>query len=75
MHAQRDRAGHKEGKNQTDRGSNHSTDFDPEDDHEGIVVWKYPFKGKMFRIETPENISVELCEKLKKYIDVLKPNE
>lgn len=46
-----------------------------DDDQDGIVVWKYPFKGKMLRIETPENISKELCEKLQRYIDVLKPSE
>lgn len=39
----------------------------------GVIVWKYPFQGKMLRIETPENLTNEIWEKLNRYIQVLKP--
>jgi hypothetical protein len=39
----------------------------------GVIVWKYPFQGKNLRIETPENLTKEIWEKLNKYIQVLKP--
>jgi len=39
-----------------------------------VVIWTYRFEGKSFHIETPEDITTELCDKLKRYIDVLNPN-
>ena len=44
-------------------------------DQEGVIVWKYPFKGKMLRIETPEDITSDLWNKLKRYIEVLQPDK
>ena len=44
-------------------------------DQEGVIVWKYPFKGKTLRIETPEDITHELWNKLKRYIEVLEPEK
>lgn len=44
-----------------------------DDDQDGVIVWKYPFQGKMLRVETPENMTKEIWEKLNKYIQVLSP--
>jgi len=40
---------------------------------EGVIVWTYPCGDKMLRIETPENMTKEIWEKLNKYIQVLQP--
>jgi hypothetical protein len=45
-----------------------------DDNQEGVVVWKYPFKGRTLRIETPEDMTPEIWNKLKRYIDVLNPD-
>jgi len=39
----------------------------------GIVVWTYPCEGRTLRIETPENITPEVWQKLSRYLDVIKP--
>ena len=40
---------------------------------QGVIVWTYPCGDKMLRIETPENMTKEIWEKLNKYIQVLQP--
>jgi hypothetical protein len=42
-------------------------------DQSGVIVWKYPVQGMTLRVETPENMTKEIWEKLNKYIQVLKP--
>ena len=44
---------------------------DPEQDD--VVVWKYPFGGRMLRVETPAEIPRDVWDKLKSYIDILEP--
>lgn len=44
-----------------------------EKDKPGVNVWKYSFQGSTFRIETPENMTKELWEKLNKYLQVIQP--
>jgi hypothetical protein len=44
-----------------------------EQNQEGVIVWTYPCAGKFLRIETPENMTQEVWEKLNKYIQVLQP--
>jgi hypothetical protein len=39
----------------------------------GVTVWQYPFKGKTFRIETPEELPREIWEKLSRYLNVIEP--
>jgi hypothetical protein len=39
----------------------------------GTVVWSYPCEGNEVRVETPQNLTKEVWEKLKRYIDVLEP--
>jgi hypothetical protein len=41
----------------------------------GVIVWKYPYKGKSLRVETPEDMSREVWEKLNRYITVLEPEK
>lgn len=48
-------------------------DVSDQHDQTGVIVWKYPCEGKMLRIETPENMSLNTWEKLNRYIQVLKP--
>lgn len=44
---------------------------EPKDNtQEGVVVWKH---GKNLRVETPENLTIEIWEKLNKYIQAIKP--
>jgi len=45
----------------------------PLEDPVGVVVWTYPCDGKRLRIETPENMTMEVWEKLRRYLDVVKP--
>jgi hypothetical protein len=40
---------------------------------EGVIVWTYPCAGKFLRVETPENMTKEIWDKLMKYIQVLEP--
>lgn len=44
-----------------------------ESPQEGVIVWKYPCGDNFLRLETPENMTKEIWEKLNKYIQVLKP--
>lgn len=41
----------------------------------GVTVWQYPFKGKVFRIETPDDMPREVWEKLSRYVSVLEPDK
>lgn len=42
-------------------------------DQVGVTVWQYPFKGRVFRVETPEDMPREVWEKLNRYVSVLEP--
>ena len=44
-------------------------------DQVGVIVWKYPYKGKTLRVETPEDMPKEVWQKLSAYIGVLEPTE
>jgi len=39
----------------------------------GNTVWSYSHKGKVIRVQTPEDISSELWQKLEAYVKILKP--
>ena len=41
----------------------------------GVIVWKYPYKDKTLRVETPEDMPREVWEKLNRYISVLEPEK
>jgi hypothetical protein len=40
---------------------------------EGVIIWTYPCGGKTLRIETPEDLTIDVWNKLNRYLQVLKP--
>ena len=41
----------------------------------GNTVWAFPFRGSYIRLETPEEMTPELWDKLDAYIKILKPSD
>jgi hypothetical protein len=41
----------------------------------GNTAWTFPFRGTYIRLETPEEMTNELWEKLNAYVQILKPTE
>lgn len=39
----------------------------------GCTAWSYAYKGKLIRVQTPEDMTKELWEKLEAYVKILKP--
>jgi len=66
-----------EKKRDADRSDSDQLDDPPDDDSDtvGVVVWKYPCHGKWLRLEAPENLTLEVWEKLNLYLQVLKPKK
>jgi hypothetical protein len=44
------------------------------DEENPVAVWTYPCAGTTVRVETPENLSPAVWERLNRYIQVLKPD-